>query len=529
MTLENKTTSTAPALSENTRSKVSKTRVITFTSGKGGVGKTSVSVNLAIALARSGSKVCLFDADMGLANVNIMLGITPAYTLEHLFTQEKTIQDIVVEGPAGLDIVPGASGFSKCVDLDSEQQQSLIDALSYLEPKYDYLIIDTSAGISSTVLHFVAAAQMAAIVITPEPTSLTDAFSLLKVLRRRGYKRLPHVVVNMAQSAVKAEKIYRRFDAAVKKYIGLRTEYLGYIWMDESIRASVTLQRPVALLPEHDPSCKSFYRLADSLDSAYSRGNVPSLSFTTYWEKVVERTTKKRAEASAAAQLEGSAGSPSACSVQKDLSQKANYDAGAKRVAGKDSHMTSEPAEQLPHAAVEEVSTNIETLDQSAEDQWIDLRVRLNRFLNSDNTTPEQVTTLLSSCIYSYGDRLGDAASDLLHGLLQVIDPSALSDEHRNLMIQNLERLRLVPEQRAENNNDSSAFIKESVESMSENRTTKPTENSESGDANLQKHRYDEREFGSQDRLVEKIRASKGKVSLEDLLESIKYASLVDS
>ncbi len=509
MAIENNISSAVSAPPTVVGSAGSKTRVIAFTSGKGGVGKTSLSVNLALALARSGSKVCLFDADMGMANVNIMLGITPAHTLEHLFTDEKSIEEILVTGPAGLDIVPGASGFSRCVDLEGDQQKRLVAALSYLEPKYDYLIIDTSAGISSTVLHFVAAAQMAVIVITPEPTSLTDAFSLLKVLRRRGYKRMPQVVVNMTQSAAKADKIYRRFDAAVKKYIGLSTEYLGYIWMDESIRASVTLQRPVALLPEGDPSCKSFYRLADSLDSAYSRGRVPGFSFTTYWEKVVERSTKKRAKAAAAA---ANMNEPDVCPESVSRLPDQSVD-----VATKPSSFEAEDASRG--------KDNINPLHQSSEDQLVDLRVRLNQFLLNDDTTPEQVTTLLSSCIFSYGDQLGGAASDLLHGLLQVIDPAALSDEHRSLMIQNLERLRLVPSERPVQTDAIEAPAAEKDKKLADEHLALTL----SEPKHVYKHQYDESEFGCQDRLVERIRASKGKVSLEDLLESIKYASLVDS
>jgi flagellar biosynthesis protein FlhG len=436
-----------------------KPRVIAFTSGKGGVGKTSLSVNLAIALARSGSKVCLFDADMGMANVNIMLGIAPAYTLEHLFTNERTIQDIVLTGPAGLDLVPGASGFSKCVDLDDSQQRRLVDALEYLEPRYDYLIIDTSAGISSTVLHFVAAAQMAAVVITPEPTSLTDAFSLLKVLSRRGYKRSPQVIVNMVQNTSKAERIYGRFEAAVKKYIGLNTEFLGAVWMDQSIPSSISLQRPVALLAESDPSCKNFYRLADRLDTVFNRGTVPKLSFTAYWKKIVERSNKRRINAAMENQAQES-------------------------------------------ALVKAKLVNVEPLDSSSEDRWIDLKVKLNQFLQSEDATPEQVTTLLSSCILTHGDRLGGVASDLLHSLLHIIDPSELSDEHRALMVQNLERLTLVP--------------KASIVVSPEQKI-------------VQKHRYDEKEFGSQAGLVEKIRQSSGQLSLDSLLESVKYASLVDT
>lgn len=454
-----------------------KPRVIAFTSGKGGVGKTSLSVNLAIALARSGSKVCLFDADMGMANVNIMLGIAPAYTLEHLFTNERTIQDIVLTGPAGLDLVPGASGFSKCVDLDDAQQRRLVEALEYLEPRYDYLIIDTSAGMSSTVLHFVGAAQMAAVVITPEPTSLTDAFSLLKVLSRRGYKRSPQVIVNMVQSTSKAERIYGRFEAAVKKYIGLDTEFLGAVWMDDSIRSSISLQRPVALFAESDPSCKSFYRLADRLDTVFNRGTVPKLSFTTYWKKMVERSNKRRV--SAALDNQSMEESPPTASVSEQ-----------------------NKGESVTDELVKAELDNVEPLDSSSEDRWIDIRMKLNQFLQSADTTPEQVTTLLSSCILTYGDRLGGVAGDLIHSLLQIIDPSELSDEDRELMVQNLERLTLVP-------NASSVVSPAQI--------------------SVQKHRYNEKEFGSQDGLVEKIRQSSGQMSLDSLLETVKYASLVDT
>ncbi len=441
-----------------------KTRIIAFTSGKGGVGKTSLSVNLAIALSRMGSKVCLFDADMGMANVNIILGITPAYTLEHLFTNEKTIQDIVFPGPAGLDIIPGASGFSKCVDLDETQQERLVEALEFIEPKYDYLIIDTGAGISPAVLHFVAAAQMAAVVITPEPTSLTDAFSLLKVLHRRGYKRKPQVIVNMVQSASKADKIYRRFDSAVKKYIGVDTEFLGSVWMDESIRSSITLQRPVAMLPESDPSCKRFYRLADRLDKAFNSGGVPKVSFSHYWKKIAERSNARRVKKAVEAETK-----------ETNLNEF-------------QSKGSTEPLTSAP------------------EDSWVDLRVKMNQFLENDNTTPEQVVTLLSSCIVTYGDRLGGAATDLLHGLLQVIKPAELDEDNKALIAQDLKRLVSAPS---------------NIQDLKEIPSEEPV-------LDAKKHRYDEREFGCQSVLVEKIRQSSGQISLDHLLESIKYTSLVE-
>ena len=140
--------------------------VIAITGGKGGVGKTSIAINLAIALSRTGSKVCLFDGDTSLANINVMLGLYPGFTLEHLFTGERSIQEIVITGPEGIQIVPGASGIASCVELDVGQQQRLVTSIRSIEKHYDYLLVDTAAGIGPTVLHFIAASQVAIIVIT---------------------------------------------------------------------------------------------------------------------------------------------------------------------------------------------------------------------------------------------------------------------------------------------------------------------------------------------------------------------------
>ncbi|WP_156508757.1 AAA family ATPase, partial [Oleiphilus sp. HI0132] len=142
-------------------------------------------------------------------------GLYPAYTLEHLFTGEKSIQDIVLEGPEGIQVIPGASGFAQCVELDVGQQQRLVTSIRAIEPHYDYMMVDTAAGISPTVLHFIAASQVAVVVVTPEPTSLTDAFSLLKVLKRRGYRRKVQIVVNMVSNAAQAKKVFQRFSQAV--------------------------------------------------------------------------------------------------------------------------------------------------------------------------------------------------------------------------------------------------------------------------------------------------------------------------
>lgn len=535
---------------EKTKSSPRIPRVLAITGGKGGVGKTSVSVNLAIALARTGSKVCLFDADTGLANINVMLGLHPAYTLEHLFTGEKSIHDILLEGPAGIDIIPGASGFAQCVELGVKEQRRLVESISELEPKYDYMLVDTAAGISPTVLHFIAASQIAAVVITPEPTSLTDAFSLLKVLRRRGYRRKVEVIVNMASNARQADKVYRRFEAAVKKYLGLQTEQLGALWMDESMRTAVSLQRPVTLFSKEDPSAKGFYRLAEKLDNLFAGPKVPKLAFSSYWKKLVERSQElasKKAEQEAAERARYSYTSPCSNNAQPpvsspdvsrpdgfqvrenkpamvvDLNSKSYQESLSqvqKQILAQNSGSAddqSRTSESEPAAGARKPSD--ELLSDASENAWVDLRIRMNRFFTDPNTTPEQVTTLISSCIYAYGDRLGDSAIDLLHGLLSTLTPASLNAEHRLLLSAEYERLGLA------DSGIRGASEPASVTSNSEGIDNEVIEVQEAAADAV----YDERGFGSQASLAEQIRSSSNSVPLETLLESIKYASLVDS
>lgn len=521
-------------------------RVIAVTGGKGGVGKTSIAINLAIALSRTGSKVCLFDGDTSLANTNVMLGLYPSYTLEHLFTGERSIQEIVINGPEGIQIVPGASGVAQCVELDVGQQQRLVTSIRSIEKHYDYMLVDTAAGIGPTVLHFIAASQVALIVITPEPTSLTDAFSLLKILKRRGYRRKAQVVVNMAANPTQAKKAYTRFSRAVDKYLDLSVEYLGSVWMDESMRNAVATQRPVALYPKTDPSARCFYRLAESIEDVFDRPNTPRLAFSEYWQKVVERqhSTKSFSSKPAVINHKSHIDSTEASKtealtqVQKQLQAKVDA-ANVKRTGGelvsesdKNDSITVEAGPYKPFSASETIAdarltqtpflegaidtgidspilvgsneapqgTHLSTsiLDPSSENAWLDLRVRMNRLMSDPNTTPEQLVTLFSSAIYSFGDRLGNASVDLLHGLLHALDPEKLTDEQKQLLLSDYERIGL-------------------------------DKFKQQNDERMQKARYDAEGFGDQQALVHAIRSSAADVPLESLLESIKYASLVDS
>ncbi|WP_417498549.1 MinD/ParA family ATP-binding protein [Marinobacter koreensis] len=182
------------------------TRTIVITGGKGGVGKTSVALNLALTLARQGKRVLLLDGDTDLANVSIMIGLYPRQTLANVITGECRLEDTLLEADHGLHIVPGASGVQECLDMTPQDSMRLLRGLGQLEKRYDYVITDTPAGLQAASLHMIAAAELACVVVTPDPASLTDAFSLIKVLKRRGYRRRPSILVNMAQGQARPDR-----------------------------------------------------------------------------------------------------------------------------------------------------------------------------------------------------------------------------------------------------------------------------------------------------------------------------------
>jgi flagellar biosynthesis protein FlhG len=231
------------------------TRIITVTSGKGGVGKTNVSVNMALAYARMGKKVVVMDADLGLANVNVMLNMIPKFNLYHVIRRQKTMQEIMIDTEYGISIVAGASGFSKIANLNDEERQYFIDELETLSAA-DIIIIDTSAGVSSNVLDFVAAADDAVIVTTPEPTAITDAYGIIKIIATEinslnmGLK----LVVNRVKSVTEAKKVADKMINITGQFLNLKVEYLGFIYDDEAVSKSVLRQRPFMVV---DPKCKA--------------------------------------------------------------------------------------------------------------------------------------------------------------------------------------------------------------------------------------------------------------------------------
>lgn len=267
-------------------------RVITISSGKGGVGKTNISVNLAISLANKGRSVCVFDADTSLANVNILLNLSPQYTLEQVLDGSKTIEEILVEGPGGITIVPAASGIAQFASLDIAQQKILLQALTTLEQRFDYLIIDTAAGISTNVTTFLQATEHCVLVVTPEPTSLTDAFALMKVMRKQQCESKIHILTNMVDNYLNSVDIYKRLSGAATRYLNTDLDYLGYVPRDEFLRLSVQKQIPVTVGYPSSQASYRFQALADSLENIY-RAQPTRRSFSLFWRKLLLNRLRK--------------------------------------------------------------------------------------------------------------------------------------------------------------------------------------------------------------------------------------------
>ncbi|MFW6208143.1 MAG: MinD/ParA family protein [Spirochaetota bacterium] len=222
-----------------------KTRIIAISSGKGGVGKTNISINLAMAYAQLGKKVIVMDADLGLANVNVVLGIIPKYNLYHLIRKQKRMSEILMSTDYGIKIVAGASGFSKIANLTDEERDNFIEELSTLSDA-DIIIIDTSAGVSNNVLGFIAAADDAIIVTTPEPTAITDAYGIIKIIATEienmdlGLK----LIVNRVKSVTEGRKIAERVINIAGQFLNLKLDYLGYVYEDQGVGSAVIHQKP---------------------------------------------------------------------------------------------------------------------------------------------------------------------------------------------------------------------------------------------------------------------------------------------
>ncbi|MBF0413539.1 MAG: cyclic nucleotide-binding domain-containing protein [Desulfamplus sp.] len=266
------------------------TRVITVTSGKGGVGKTNISANLALHLAELGYSTCLFDADLGLANINILLKIYPEYNLKDVILNHKDIREILIENYEGIDIIPGSSGVEEMANLTPEQIVHLIDQFSKLD-HYDYFIIDTAAGISKDVISFCLASSELMVIITPDPTSLTDAYSLLKILTLNGFKNSVMVVINQSPGLQSAKNALGKFVATTTKYLGLKLIPIGVLGRDQNVVSAVSKQKPFIMLYPNTSASKSIKNIAQNLIRKEQDGAV-TFTMETFWEKCLSFFTR---------------------------------------------------------------------------------------------------------------------------------------------------------------------------------------------------------------------------------------------
>ncbi len=217
-------------------------RTIAVTGGKGGVGKTCLAVNIATALAQSGNNVLLLDGDLGLANVDVMLGLTPRYTLEQMLSGERALQDIILKSPAGVQVVPAASGVARMAALDSREHAAIVRAFATLPAPVDVLVIDTATGIGDSVLRFCSAAQQLLVVVSDEPASLTDAYALIKILSRQHRVRRFNVLINRVRRG-SGEALFQRLQKVTDRYLDVQLQYAGEIPDDEALSRSVRAQR----------------------------------------------------------------------------------------------------------------------------------------------------------------------------------------------------------------------------------------------------------------------------------------------
>ena len=238
-----------PFSGETAAPRTKKTRIVTVASGKGGVGKTNTSVNMALAYARMGKKVVVMDADLGLANVNVILNMIPKYNLYHVIRKQKTMREILVETEYGISIVAGASGFSKIANLTDEERLNFIQELSTLS-NADIIIIDTGAGVSINVVDFIAAADDAVIITTPEPTAITDAYGIIKIIATEIDNRGVNVklVVNRVHTVAEGKKVADRLIGIASQFLNTKVDYLGFIFEDPVVAQAVLKQKPFMVI-----------------------------------------------------------------------------------------------------------------------------------------------------------------------------------------------------------------------------------------------------------------------------------------
>ena len=263
------------------------TRVISVTSGKGGVGKTNIVGNLAISFRRLGAKVLVLDGDLGLANIDIIFGLSPAHNIKHVVNGEKNLSDVIVRGPEDIQIIPAGSGVQELVHLTQGQKLNLLNEFDALEEEFDVLLIDTGAGISSNVLYFSLAADERIVVATSEPTSITDAYALIKVMYTRHGTNSFKLLVNMVDHEDEARAVFENLSNAIVRFLkGISLEYVGFIPKDSNLAKAVRQQSTVTTRYPESPSSRGFAELAGRLMAAPS-DTTQDGNIRFFWKKLI--------------------------------------------------------------------------------------------------------------------------------------------------------------------------------------------------------------------------------------------------
>lgn len=240
-------------------------RVVAVTSGKGGVGKTHLACNLAVLAARTGRRVLVVDADLGLANADIVLGIAPHYHLGHLLDGSAPLDDVLAEGPHGVRVLAASTGVQELTQLDDGQKLRLVSALDALEDRFDLVLIDCGAGIGDNVLFFAGAAQEALLVISPEPTSLTDAYAAVKVLSQQAGVERFSVIVNPVPTEAHGREAFQKLTSVTDRFLTARVSFLGHVPRDENLQRALMAQRPVVELFPRSPVSRALEPIARHL------------------------------------------------------------------------------------------------------------------------------------------------------------------------------------------------------------------------------------------------------------------------
>lgn len=241
--------------------------VLAITGGKGGVGKTNIAINLAIALADLQSKVMLLDADFGLSNIDVMLGIRAKRNLHHVLKNECGVEDIVLNGPHGIQIIPAASGVKEMANLSAHEHMGIIDSISQFNPSLDYFIIDTAPGINESVSLFTQLANNILIVVCDEPASMADAYALIKVLSKKGVKQKFQIITNMVESSAHGHRLFSQLEKVSNHFLEASLEYCGYIPNDKYVKKAIQKQKSVIDVYPASRSSLGFARLARHINS----------------------------------------------------------------------------------------------------------------------------------------------------------------------------------------------------------------------------------------------------------------------